>query len=263
MLVAIILIVAGVTAISHVAPFPFVLDAFNKDVSVWRMSAGGGPKTIYLTFDDGPNPAATQELLDLLKKKGVHATFFLIDAYVNEATAPIIRRMFEEGHAVGLHSGDRWLWLRSPYDLAASLRATADRIAALAGRRPCAVFRPHAGLRSVSMMRGVRRSGYKLVGWSWMTWDWVWFRTRTGPRVASHVLSHAAPGKIIVIHDGHHRNPRADRKYAIEAAERIIDELAKQSYQFATICPQPELNAVVSMPVSAGRGVDRESPIGP
>jgi peptidoglycan/xylan/chitin deacetylase (PgdA/CDA1 family) len=236
MLIAILLIVAGVTALSHVAPFPFILDVVNKDVSVWRMPAGAGARTIYLTFDDGPNSAATPELLDLLKKKGVRATFFLIDAYVNGATAPIVRRMFEEEHAVGLHSADRWLLLRSPDDLAASLREAADRIAALTGRRPCAVFRPHAGMRSVRMMRGVRRSGYKLVGWSWMTWDWVWFRTRTGPRVASHVLSNVEPGKIIVIHDGHHRNPRADRQYAIEATERIIDELVKQSYQFATFC---------------------------
>ena len=86
------------------------------------------------------------------------------------------------------------------------------------------------------MMRAVRRSGYKLLGWSWMSWDWVWFRKRTGPRVASHVLSHAGPGKIIVIHDGHHRNPRADRQYAIEATKRIVDELSKRGYQFGTIC---------------------------
>ena len=86
------------------------------------------------------------------------------------------------------------------------------------------------------MFRGLRKLDYKLVGWSWMTWDWYWFRQRTGPRVASQVLSHAATGKIIVIHDGHHRNPRADRRYAIDATRGIIDHFHAQGYEFATLC---------------------------
>lgn len=86
------------------------------------------------------------------------------------------------------------------------------------------------------MLRGVARSRYKIIGWSWMTWDWVWFRKRTPQRVASQLLSHAGPGKIIVIHDGHHRNPRADRRYAIEATRRVIDGLSAGGYEFRTIC---------------------------
>jgi peptidoglycan/xylan/chitin deacetylase (PgdA/CDA1 family) len=86
------------------------------------------------------------------------------------------------------------------------------------------------------MFHGVSRLNYKLVGWSWMTWDWYWFRKRTGERVASQVLAHAAPGKIVVIHDGHHRNPQADRRYAIEATRRIIENLQPQGYEFSTLC---------------------------
>ena len=138
MIVIIVLIAAGVAALSHIAPFPFVLDAANRDRSVWRLPSAVGAKTIYLTFDDGPNPTATPELLDLLKEKGVPATFFLIDSHVNETTGPIIRRMFEEGHAVAQHSGNRWLLLQSPDELTATLRNAADRIQALTGKRPCA-----------------------------------------------------------------------------------------------------------------------------
>jgi peptidoglycan/xylan/chitin deacetylase (PgdA/CDA1 family) len=144
--------------------------------------------------------------------------------------------MFEEGHSVAQHSGDRWLMLRSPDGLDAKLRSAADKIQKLTGYRPCRLFRPHAGWRSISMLRGVKRSRYKLVGWSWMSWDWVWFRERTGPRVSSQVVSHAAPGKIIVIHDGHHRNPRADRKYAIEATRILADRLSAAGYKFGTLC---------------------------
>src|SRR5687767_6376591 len=152
MLVALILIAAGICALSHTAPAPFLLDAVNGDISVWKMPSDAGPKTIYLTFDDGPNPTATPELLDLLKKKNVRATFFLIDRYVNSETAPIIRRMFEDGHAIGQHSGDRWLLLKKAGALAAKLRQDGDRIEALTGYRPCPLFRPHGGWRSISMM---------------------------------------------------------------------------------------------------------------
>jgi len=54
--------------------------------------------------------------------------------------------------------------------------------------------------------------------------------------VASQILTHAAPGKIIVIHDGHHENPRPDRRYAIDATRKIIDGLHARGYSFATLC---------------------------
>jgi Predicted xylanase/chitin deacetylase len=236
MVVTIIVVVLGVTALSHTAPFPFLFDAAVGKVSVWRVRQPADRRSVYLTFDDGPNPTATPELLDLLKEKNVQATFFVIDEYVTEATAPIVRRMFAEGHAVGQHSGNRWLMLHSGSRLAAELQTAASRIELLTGYRPCPIFRPHAGWRSIPMFRGMSRLHYRLVGWSWLMWDWYWFRRRAGDRVAYQVLAHAGPGKIIVIHDGHHRNPRADRRYALEATRRIVDGLRAQGYDFATFC---------------------------
>jgi peptidoglycan-N-acetylglucosamine deacetylase len=234
-LAVILIAAAGIAILAHIAPFPFILDAAHGGASIWRLPGSSG-KTIYLTFDDGPNPTATPQLLDLLKQKKVRATFFLIDDYVTEETAPIVRRMFQDGHSVGQHTGRRWLFLRSPSYLADMLKTSANKIERLAGRRPCPLFRPHAGWRSTAMFRGAARAGYKIAGWSWMSWDWVGPRKRTAERVASQVTSHAAPGKIIVIHDGHHRNPRADRTYAIEATGRIIDALRAEGYDFGTLC---------------------------
>ena len=245
MVLVIILIAAGVTTFSHAAPFPFRLDLANDEVSIWRIPHRG-QKTIYLTFDDGPNPKVTPPLLDLLRQKGIRAIFFLIDEHLSKATASIVARMFEEGHSVAQHSGNRWLLLRSPDALSAELRAAADRMQLLTGHRPCRLFRPHAGCRSIKMIRGLRQSGYKLVGWSWMAWDWIWFRKRTGPRVAAHLTSHAAPGKIIIIHDGHHRDPSADRQYAIEATARIVDSLLAQQYEFRTLCDVLDASGLVA-----------------
>ena len=94
-----------------------------------------GPRlqTIYLTFDDGPNPSTTPDLLDVLAREQAHATFFLIDRHVTDETAPIIRRMFAEGHAVGLHTASRADMLWSASDVAQKLTDAADRIESLAG----------------------------------------------------------------------------------------------------------------------------------
>ena len=239
MIPALVIGLIGILVFSHVAPFPFLFDAAAGRLSVWRVSLPQKKKVVYLTFDDGPNPSATPQLLDLLKEKKVCATFFLIDSYVDARTAPVVRRMFEEGHTVGLHSADRWLMMKSPEALARRLRAAADRIELHSGYRPAPFFRPHAGWRSVSMVKGLSRIHRRLVGWSWMTWDWCWFRKRTGERVASQVIAHAAPGKIIVIHDGHHENREADRLYSIQAARLIIDGLKSRGFEFATLSDAP------------------------
>jgi chitooligosaccharide deacetylase len=236
MLLTVIAVAVGVAAFSHVSPVPFLFDVVAGDLSVWKMPQAAGQREVYLTFDDGPNPTATPQLLDLLAKEQIQATFFLIPNHVNEDTAPIVRRIFEEGHAVAQHSGNRWLMLRSPSGLAKELTQDADRIERLAGHRPCPLFRPHGGWRSIPMLMGVSRARYKLIGWSWMNFDWVWFRRRTGDRVASQVIAHAAPGSIIILHDGHHIDPRADRRYALEAASRIIRELRADGYSFGRLC---------------------------
>lgn len=62
-------LIAGFGAIflAHTAPFPFLLESFAPSKSLWRMPRGAGPSTVYLTYDDGPNPTATPALLDALR----------------------------------------------------------------------------------------------------------------------------------------------------------------------------------------------------
>jgi len=127
------LLVSGIAVIvlGHTAPAPFLLDAMAGDTAVWHMPRGA-PPTVYLTYDDGPNPATTPDLLDVLAREGAPATFFLIDRHLTEETAPIVRRMFAEGHAVALHAATRRYMLLSPSELAETLTGIADRIETLA-----------------------------------------------------------------------------------------------------------------------------------
>ena len=235
-MIAFLLIGFTIVTLAHTAPFPFVLDVAGPARSVWHLPAGdSGRAFVYLTFDDGPNPSATPELLDVLARENVQATFFLIDRYITDETAPIVRQMFADGHGVALHSHTRALVLMSPDRLALTLTAAADRIEQVAGRRPCRAFRPHAGWRGGDMLEGLDRIGYALVGWSWGMWDWNWFRPRTAQSVEG-LARRASAGDIIVIHDGHHKNPRADRRYAVDGIRRLIPALRARGFAFATIC---------------------------
>jgi peptidoglycan/xylan/chitin deacetylase (PgdA/CDA1 family) len=263
------LLIVGIGAIvlAHTAPFPFLLERFAPSRSIWRMPASGA-QVVYLTYDDGPNPAATPELLDLLARDGARATFFLIDAHLTEATAPIVRRMFVEGHAVALHSDTRALMINTPDDLAARLTRQADRIEQLAGHRPCPLFRPHAGWRSGSMYEGLARIDHRLVGWSWGLWDWNWYRTREAEGLARRLAARVSPGDIVVLHDGHHVDPEADRRYAIEATARLLPALRAKGYEFGLLCTEGTEGAdgaevARSLEGAATRGEDvRPDPLG-
>jgi peptidoglycan/xylan/chitin deacetylase (PgdA/CDA1 family) len=228
-------IVAAVMALAHTAPFPFVLDALHHERVTWRMPHDAGAPTIYLTYDDGPNPTATPQLLDALASSGVHATFFLIERHITPETAPIVRRIVAEGHRIGLHSHTRALMLLEPDDLGRELTGFARRIEALTGAPPCRAFRPHAGARSSQMLEGLEQIDYQMVGWGFMLWDFDLFRERSA-RIVPRLVNHASPGDIIVIHDGHHENPRANRRYAVDVTGALVPELRKKGFSFGTIC---------------------------
>ncbi len=233
-----LLIVAGfgLLSLAHLAPFPFVLDALAPAPAVWEMPRNEAAPAIYLTFDDGPNPTATPQLLDVLGAHGASATFFVIDRHLTDETAPIVRRMFAEGHAVALHSHTRALMFMKPAELAATLSAAAERIERLAGGRPCRAFRPHGGGRSAQMFGGLAEIDYALVGWGWSLWDFNWFRRPDPAGLADRLARRVSDGSIVVIHDGHHEDPAADRRYAVDAVGRLIPQVRQRGLGFGTIC---------------------------
>jgi peptidoglycan/xylan/chitin deacetylase (PgdA/CDA1 family) len=228
--------VIAAVVLSHTAPFPFLLEAFAPSKSIWHMPRDLSPRAVYLAFDDGPNPTATPALLDVLREENARATFFLIDAHLTNDTAPIVRRMFDEGHGVALHADTRALMIKTPAALAEYLTRQADRIESLAGMRPCPLFRPHAGWRSGSMYEGLTRIDHRLVGWSWGLWDWNWYRPREATDLARRLGARANPGDIIVMHDGHHVDPFADRRYAVEATRQLTSAFRERGLDPQPLC---------------------------
>jgi peptidoglycan/xylan/chitin deacetylase (PgdA/CDA1 family) len=233
----IVLVGFALVALAHTAPFPFLLEYMGPGRSVWHGPRNNGAPTIYLTFDDGPNPDATPALLDVLAREGVRATFFVIPAHVTADTARIVKRAIHDGHGVALHSDTRRLMLKSPVELAALLVEQADQIEALTGVRPCRLFRPHSGWRGGQMYEGLDRAGYTLAGWGFGMWDVSLWRAAKPERLASRLAARASDGSIVVMHDGHHKDPRADRRRTVDATAELIPLLRQRGFAFDTLCP--------------------------
>lgn len=226
----------GVMLISHVAPFAFLLDVLPSTPSHWAMPTDEQEPRVYLTYDDGPNLTATPALLDVLAREGAVGTFFVLDRHLNEESAPVVERMFREGHAVALHSHTRRLMVLQPEALAEALLEAAARIERLTGFRPCSAFRPHGGWRSGQMYSALALIDYTLIGWGWFLWDWDWFRTPDPDRLVRRFVDRVSAGDIVVMHDGHHEDPRAESRYAIDATAGLVPRLREAGFTFGTIC---------------------------
>jgi len=231
-------VLAGFAAvvIAHMAPFPFLLEYMGPGRSMWQGPPSGAAPTVFLSYDDGPNPTATPALLDALAHEGVAATFFIIPHHVTAATAPIVRRAIDEGHGVAMHASTRALMLKSPSELAAWLEAQAAAIQALVGARPCRIFRPHAGWRGGAMYEGLDLAGYRLAGWGFSMWDFNWWRAPNAERLAARLASRASDGSIVVMHDGHHKDPRADRQRTVDATRALVPRLRARGFTFGSLC---------------------------
>jgi len=86
------------------------------------------------------------------------------------------------------------------------------------------------------MYAGLKRIDYRMVGWSWMLWDWNWFRARTADAIVGRVGPRISNGDIVVMHDGDESAPFADQRQTVDAAARLIPALRARGFMFATVC---------------------------
>jgi len=154
---------------------------------------------LYLTFDDGPHPEYTPPVLDLLEDLGIRATFFLIGRRA-ERHPDLVRRIAER-HGIANHTWDhlnlRW---QNASVFAQQLEPTRILLETLAAK-PVQFFRPPYGAFGPALVRYARQHGHQIVLWEVLPWDFV--PQRTTEQISNAILRHAAPGSIIVLHDGH------------------------------------------------------------
>ncbi len=188
-------------------------------------------KIVALTFDDGPYPPYTGQILDILREYNVPATFFVVGR--NTIKHPeLVRRIVEEGHQVGNHTYSHIDLLKADRNGIITEIEQADRAIALAAGVHPHIVRPPHGFRDAVVMQICREKGLKVVEWSVLSRDWTNPGVQT---IVQRTLSKVTTGSVILLHDGDGISQTASRAQTVEATRHIIRELLAQGYQFVTV----------------------------
>lgn len=187
-------------------------------------------KIIALTFDDGPDEVFTPQVLDILKKNDVKATFFLVGENLKQ-NKEIVKRQFEEGHEIGNHTYTHINVAKSGYDkVYEEITKTQEEIKEITGVEP-KLFRPPYRAMSRNMCDIIKNKNMNIILWSNLDpRDW------SNPGVYSIVNtieSKVGNGNIILLHD--YNNLRNSKSQTIQALESVIPYLKEQGYKFVTI----------------------------
>ena len=186
---------------------------------------------VALTFDDGPNPAATPLVLDALAERGVKATFFILGRHA-ERWPDLVARAAAEGHALGNHGYyHRKLHLRSPAYVRRDLELGTNAMVKAGAPKPGFFRAPH-GFRSPWVTHIARTLGQRTVGWSLGVWD----SDRPGvDEIARRTVEGASPGAILLLHDGDGYDPDGDRLQTAQAVPLLVDRLLDRGYRFSLL----------------------------
>jgi peptidoglycan/xylan/chitin deacetylase (PgdA/CDA1 family) len=200
------------------------------------------PRKLAITFDDGPNPAITPNLLDLLDRYNAHATFFLIGQYVRQCP-DLVREISARGHAIGCHTDTHAnLFCAGPQRIHDELFCGSGSIAAATGALP-KWFRPPWGLRNPWVAKVTRELDLRTAMWTLLPSDWraptaEWLIPRMQPiasRAARVQPSTGGTGDILCLHDGSHHAQNADRTRTLAALEYWLPRWRDLGLEFATI----------------------------
>lgn len=217
-------------------------------------------KVVYLTFDDGPHPPETERVLDVLRERGARATFFLIGSKVSGNEA-VLRRMLEEGHALGLHTYSHagTFPLLSFDKMLADVNDGKRAVESVAGKK-ISLFRPPFGVTNPTIAKVVRTLGLQTVGWDVRSFDTMFCKSsehsckssehsckksgyscKQSERsckqsghdwyvpVVERIMKQVRPGSVILLHD---------RLYgASDLLALLLDNLAASGYDITRALP--------------------------
>ncbi len=187
-------------------------------------------KVIALTFDDGPWPRTTEQVLDILEQNDIKATFFWIGNNLRKFPE-IANLVVEAGHTIGNHTWHHWYHRMDPSTAAREIKDTAELIYKTTGVKT-SLFRPPGGFLNNGPADYAKNHNYAVMMWSADSRDW--FYRLTPPQVmVNNVLREAQPGGIVLMHDG-----GGDRSKTVKALPQVIAGLKQRGYKFVTV---PEL----------------------
>jgi peptidoglycan-N-acetylglucosamine deacetylase len=215
--------------------------AWRRGIVRARMQARFGPisyvrtnePVVALTFDDGPHPQFTPQLLEVLRKHGAHATFFMLGTMARRHPE-IVREVAERGHAIGNHTSNHLsLPLVSRLERWKQIRSCSGAL----GPYEQKLFRPPYGQYDLGPCVDAAMLGYSIIGWNAHAFDWL---DHDAEWMAKHMVAHLQPGSIITLHDALHSlldEKHADRTPTIQAVDLLLEQMGHR-YRFVTV---PEL----------------------
>ncbi|KLA31115.1 polysaccharide deacetylase family protein [Bacillus cereus] len=206
-------------------------NAYEKTGKViWEVNTK--EKIVSLTFDDGPHPVFTPQILDILAKYNAKATFFVAGNKVKRFPAILIREV-KEGHEIANHTYNHI------YDknitaakLTSELNQTDEIIKQITGYKPT-LYRPVGGLHNNLIINTAIQSGKLVILWSWHQDPQDW-RSPAASKISMHITKSVKPGNIILLHDWN-GSEFSQTSQTVKALESIMSNLTNNGYKCVTV----------------------------
>ncbi|MGF2036487.1 MAG: polysaccharide deacetylase family protein [Nostoc sp. CmiVER01] len=210
---------------------------------IYQAKLKANEKVIALTFDDGPSPKNTAQILEILKKNNIKATFFMVGQMV-KYFPQVAKQVAADGHVIGNHTWHHWYFQMDGATASSEIDRTADIIYKTTGEKTT-LFRPPGGFLNNGLAQYAKNEKYAVMMWSEQSGD-AERRSPQVPMLVKNVLKQAKPGAIVLLHDG-----GGNRSKSVKALPEMIAGLKAQGYRFVTIPQLLEMQAKEESAVTA------------
>ena len=185
-------------------------------------------KVVALTFDDGPNPEATTEVLKILEQNQARVTFFVLGLHAKEYPA-LIKDIQYHGHEIGSHGYTHNIrQYNNPQFARSDVQRSLEVIASITGIRPC-LLRPPGGFLSRDLVSYCAAEKLTIITWTWKA-DYKDWKAVNSSSLAKQIITGIEPGQIILLHDG-----GKNREVMIKALSLALPELSELGYRCVTV----------------------------
>ncbi|MCY4257002.1 MAG: polysaccharide deacetylase family protein [bacterium] len=186
--------------------------------------SGNAQPVMYLTFDDGPHPIYTPQVLDVLETYGVRATFFVLGSLA-ENYPGLIQRILDEGHTIGNHT---WNHEQLGKLTRVEFDETVGRTEDILGSNGVNCLRPPHGSLNEHTNQWAAAHGLRVMTWDFSPQDWI---PQSPTEIANKIVANARDGVNILLHDG-----GGDRSSTIAGLEIALEELAQRGFRYEAAC---------------------------
>lgn len=197
-----------------------------KDEEVFVKNGSRDKKLIALTFDDGPHPKETNQVLDVLKKYDVKATFFIAGKHANWYTNPLLRAN-KEGHEIGNHTFSHPdISNLSSSQIEEEILKCEETLIKHTGKKPTLFRPPFGSYNEKSLSEIAKKLGYKIVLWTSVdAKDW---KNPPASQISDTIVNNVKNGDIVLLHDYATDN-------TVEALDLLIPKMIEKGFKFVTV----------------------------